>query len=287
MFFKTKKAILIGMASFFIFSTQAFAQKKKNGETYKDLISKAHNLVLQKDRQQAQLILAGAIKTEKPNSKAYKEIKKALSEVSQIFLSDKAQQLYELSLSLKRTDMGQAQQKLAEALRVEPDNVTLLAESARQGLIKGDCATAEDIISKAQKLNPVEDELILAQAQAQICSNDLGAFQKTRDIATTINFPAEWAILDIEKYVKDKNFSKAKESLAILKKHEKTYPEINYWLWKIENEQKINNFDAAQKYIIDCRNLSVHAARRFNLDPWLCRRVAETETFLKSQAQSQ
>jgi hypothetical protein len=49
---------------------------------------------------------------------------------------------------------------------------------------------------------------------------------------------------------------------------------------------KSNNLEAAQKYLIDCRNMTVHTARRLNSDPWLCRRTAEIETYVKSQTQN-
>ncbi len=287
-----KRAILKRVAVFFLgalfaFQLQAQAPKKKTGETYKDLISKAHNLVLQKDRQQAQMVLSAALKSEKLGSKSYLEIKKALSEISQIFLSDKAQQLYELSLSLKRTDLPQAQLRLNEALRIEGDNLTLLAESARQYLMRTECSGAEEIVSRSQKLNPAEEEFVLIQAQTQICLNDLAAFQKTRDIANISIYQAAWSNLDIEKNIREKNYVRARESLSALKKQDKNYPEISYWEWKIDTDQKNANMEAAQKYLIDCRNLTVHTARKHNLDPWLCRRTAEIEAYLKSQGQNQ
>lgn len=288
---KTRRAILKRVAVLFLTAALSFPlfaeTKKKTGETYKDLISKAHNLVLQKDRQQAMLVLSSALRSEKAGSKPYNEIKKALSEVSQVFISDKAQQLYELSLSLKRTDLPQANQRLNEALRIESDNFTLLNESVRQSLMRNECSAADEVVSKSLKLNPADEELILLQAQVQLCLNDLAGFQKIRDSANTSLFPTAWANLDIEKNIKEKNFGHAKEVLSSLKKQEKNYPELAYWEWKIDSELKSSNMDAAQKYMMDCRNLTVHTARKFNSDPWLCRRTAETETFLKNQNANQ
>jgi tetratricopeptide (TPR) repeat protein len=282
-----KTAILFGVAFFFAFNTVAFAQKKKSGETYKDIISKAHNLVLQKDRQQAQNILLAALKNEKANTKAHKELKNTLSEISNVFLSDKSQQMYELSLSLKRTDLNQAQQRLGEALRMEPDNVTLLLESARQSLMKNECSNAEEMANKAQKLIPGDDELMLVQAQIRLCENDLVGYQKIKDAATTTNFPLEWTALDVDRSVREKNFLKAKEALTQFKKISKQHPESNYWSWKLDNEQKVPNADAAQKYVMSCRNLSVQVARQYRLDPWLCGHVAEAENYLKNTTQTQ
>lgn len=53
------------------------AQSVSKTENYNDLISKAQNLVLQKDRLQAMNILVAGIKKENPKSIAYSEIGRA------------------------------------------------------------------------------------------------------------------------------------------------------------------------------------------------------------------
>jgi tetratricopeptide (TPR) repeat protein len=290
-----KKAISKGVASFFLKAIlmaiivaaephEARAESPKNGETYVDLIQKARNLVLQKDRQQALLILTSAIKNEKPNSKAYREIKKSLFEISRIFISEKAQQTYELSLSLKKTDLPQAQQKISDALRIEPENFTMLLESTRQALSKGDCKAAEDFAIRTQKLNAIDDELNLVLAQVKICSGETSTVQILKDAISSAGGFA-WLSLEVEKNLKEKNFAKAREALNQLKKVEKSDPEIYYWTWKIDYEQKIPNLEAAQKYGYECQNLTVTLGRRLNLDPWLCHKIAETEAYIKSQPQ--
>lgn len=281
----SKKATLFRVAAFFVFfSVAADAQKKKSGETYQDIISKAHNLVLQKDRQQAQLILLTAAKAEKIGTKAQKELKKTLTDISKTFLSDKAQQLYELSLSLKRTDLNQAQQKLAEAVRIEPENTTILLESSRQSLTRNECVGSEDFVLKVQKIDPYDEELMLVQAQTQLCGGNLKTLTRPKETPTNSIYAKEWLILEIEKYFKEKNFVKAKELAAQLKKVDKNHPELGFWVWKIDSELKSVNLEAAQKYIMDCRNLNSHSARRYGLDPWLCQRTSETEAFIKSQS---
>lgn len=111
------------MAALFLSATWVQAQTKdKKSETSQDIIEKAQNLILQRDRAQAINILANAIKRESGRSQSVVELKKTLNEIAALFFSDKAQQLYEVGITLKRTDLNQALQKITEALRMEPDN---------------------------------------------------------------------------------------------------------------------------------------------------------------------
>ncbi len=126
----------LGAALLFL-STSAYA-KSTGIETYKDIIEKAHNLSLQNDRPQALRILSVAVKKE-TRPQAIAELKKVSRELSQIFLSDKSQQLYESGLSLKKIDPGEALDKIQEALKLEPENSLIVIEQARLQMMRGDC----------------------------------------------------------------------------------------------------------------------------------------------------
>ncbi len=282
------KATLFRVASFFLLlvtmsPSGAFAEfVKKNRESTSDIIQKSQNLLLQKNRLQAIDLLVKALKNEKPNSSGYNELRKNLIEISRIFISDKAQQTYEFSLSLKKTDAPQALTKINEAVRMEPENFALLFESARQNLIKNDCKAALEIGHKIQKMNPLDDELGLLMSQIKMCQNELTGSMISKDSFSTPHVFAWWS-LEVERNIKEKNFLKAKEALSQLKKVDKNYPEQYYWGWRLDHDQKINNLDLAQKYKGECQNLSVALYRRYSLDPRLCGRVLEVEAFLKNQ----
>ena len=258
---------------------------QKNRETYSDIIQKAQNLILQKNRPQALNVLIIAIKNERPSSLGFKELRKSLSEISRVFISEKSQQAYELSLSLKRTDLNLALTKIVEALRFEPENFTLLLENARQNITKGDCKAALEITQKTQKLNPWDEELNLVIAQTKMCLNDNSGYAMAKEGMISAN-SLPWISLEIEKNIKEKNFNKAKDGVSQLKKIDKNYPERLYWAWRIDSEQKINNLEAAQEYKTECQNLTVLYYRRFILDPRLCSRTADIDAFIKSQPQS-
>ncbi len=287
MFKFASKATRLGVASFLVLLPIALlaAPLKKSRESYPEIIQKAQNLILQKNRPQALEVLTAGLKNEKPNSVAFKELKKSLNDMSRVFISEKSQQAYEFSLSLKRTDPPQAIAKINDALRAEPENLTLLLEAARQNLIKGECKSALEMAQKVQKINLWDDELALVLAQSKICLNDFVGYINTKEgVQITNSIP--WLSLEIERNIKEKNLMKAKEALNQLIKIDKNYPEQEYWAWKIDIEQKVTNIDSAQDYKTECQNMTGVIYRRFILDPRLCTRVSEVEAFLKSQTQN-
>lgn len=256
--------------------------KTSKSETYKDIIEKAYNLSLQRDRQQALNILSNAVQKE-TRPQAIAELKKTASEVSNVFFSDKAQQQFEIGVSLRKTDLNQSLDKLTEASRIEADNFAIANEMARLMIAKGDCKGAQDIVQRQLSLVRFDEELKLSLAQAQVCQKRWVDFQKTAD-SVAIKKSAQqkfWLPLEIDKHLAGKSFSKAQEALAILKKLDDKYPEVSYWAWKIDLEQKKANFSAGQKYVMACKNISANQYRQYMIDPMLCRHLSEVESELK------
>jgi hypothetical protein len=277
----TVRAAII--AALFFSSVPSFSQVKADkAETYKDIIEKAYNLSLQKDRQQALLILNSAIKKE-TRPQAIAELKKTASELSQMFLSDKAQQLFEMGISLRKADPNQSLAKLNEAARAENDNSAIINEQARLMIAKGDCSGAKELVAKQQILVPWDEELKLTQSQILLCQ---GQSLELAQVLATVDTKKStlhlfWTALDIDKNVKDGNFVKAQESLTALQKADGRFPEVFYWTWRIDNAQKRKNVAAAQKYVMSCKNISASQYRQYMIDPMLCRHLGEVESEIK------
>lgn len=260
----------------FLLPAPVFSQSK--AETYKDIIEKAYNLSLQKDRQQALNILSAAIAREsRPNAQA--ELKKAALDVAHVFFSDKAQQLYETTLSLKKTDLNQAISKLAEAQRIEPDNLTIVTEMARLQIAKNDCSNALENFPKYLKLLPFDEELRLTNAQSHACSGQWVEFAKNPEAtdAKKTSYQKYWMVLSIEHQLKLKNLTKASEIAQNLTKLDAKYPEAHYWNWKLSQALKKSNVEEAQKYVMTCKNISASQYRQYMIDPMLCRRTTDVE----------
>ncbi len=264
-----------------VFSAPFVFAKPVGAETYKDIIEKAHNLSLQNDRQQALNILSAAVKKE-TRLPAINELKRVAKELSQTFLSDKSQQLYESALSLRRTDVNQALERAAEARRLEPENSLIVLEQARLLVGKGDCRGAQESLQKQLSLLAFDEDLRLAQAQAAVCLEKWTDYQKAKEIDGHKKATSEfWLILEVEHQLSQKDFAKAQDLLAQIQRGAEKYPEQLYWQQIVEQKTKKPHFVTAQKYVMSCRNISVTLYRQYMVDPMLCRRVSEVEVELK------
>jgi hypothetical protein len=272
--------IEIGLALSILFAPPLVSAqvKSRRAETSKDIIEKAYNLSLQKDRSQAINILVNAIKQENSNGGNTTELKKSLQQVSYLFYSDRAQQAYELALSLRKTDLPGAQQKLNEALRMEPDNLSLFVELQRILLAKGDCSASLDNIAKERQQDPFDENLVLLQAQSQACLGKWDAFVKTKELADTRKsaLAKYWISLEIEQALSEKNVAKAKELISLLTKTDAKYPALDYWQWRIAAPSA--KAEAAQKYLKDCKNISPMTYRQYMTDVNLCRNKITPDT---------
>jgi hypothetical protein len=261
-----------------LFFTQlTFALKKS--ESAADIIEKAQNLSLQKERSQAVLILVNATKREiKKNPQAAKELIVALDKISSVFYSDKAQQLFELSLSLKNSDINLAINRLQEAQKMEPENLSILLEIGRNLIIKNECDQAVDHFTKYKEINPFSEDVELAFAQALVCAGKFETYRSIRQKAEDkkgVNF-IYWGTVDAEYHFKSSQNVRAKDICRSILLRNPHYPEPYFCLWRVENNEEM-----ASKYLNLCKGISVKSQREFIKDPQLCRRVSEVEVFIK------
>lgn len=284
-FRSTIRAAMI-MAAFFILTPLVWSAPKqsaaKNAETQKDIIEKAFNLSLQKDRAQAMNILIAAIKQESARNVDTLELKKALEQISYVFYTERAQQTYELALSLKQTDAPQAQQKISEALRLEPDNRSLFIEMLRLLIAKGDCPSAVESATKERMRDSYDENLVLLQAQALACVGNWEGYVKAKEglEIKKSGLYKFWLILELEHNFALKNSNKAKENLAALLKVDPKYPELHYWRWRAATGKEKELF--AQRYLKECTNISSGVYRQYMTDVSLCRKVSEVEATRKN-----
>lgn len=279
-----KKASII--LAFLYCSIALSANVLPSTENYKDIIKKAQNLILQKDRPQALNLLDQALKLEAPKSQSYLEIKKQISFISRIFLIEKAQQAYELALSLHRQDPNQALTRVRDGLKLEPDNLNLLLEEARLHMLKADCGNSLEILQK--KIHKVlfqDEEVQLLSFQQSLCSRDkqasTGMTKSTATEIATSNLKLFWSLAELEQSSLEKNETLSKEILKSLKTSNQKHPDLNYWNFKLTAKTDAERASWGQKYILSCQSLSQKALREFLIDPYLCTRVAEVEKALK------
>lgn len=281
-FKQCKKAAVLAA---FLFSTNVSAAPT---ETYKDIIKKSHNLSLQKDRTQSISILLNALKREEKKSVAQRELATALDQVSKVFYGDKAQQLFELALSLKNSDPALAVSKFQEAARLEPENISIELALAQMALSANDCDGALNRLTKQKELSPYIEDIRLAMAQAQVCTGKFEDYLVSKgdlNIAKS-NLSLFWQMVEAEYLSKTSHFVKARDLVQPVQKAHPTFPETYYWLWKTAVEMKVKSEGFGQKYLTTCKGLNSRLSREYFQEPQLCRRITEVETFLKKNNNS-
>ena len=152
-----------------VVGTQVFSKNT----TVEETVKRAQAQFLEENRGQAIALLTQAMKTEKRDSPGFRKLSKALVQVAETFLSEKAQQLFELSRSLRGTDPQTALEKLKAAKDLEPDNELILRGMAIAMLGLGECEKARTMILQALERNPFSEAMIFYRLQSSICLRNL------------------------------------------------------------------------------------------------------------------
>lgn len=282
-----KRAAILGALLLFSVKSWSVEPVNERSETYKNILEKAYNLGLQKERNQALTILVNAIaKENKPQ--AIVELKTAITDISRIFFSDKAQQSYESGVSLMRTDLNKAGDKISEGLRLEPDNFKLVVLMSTLLIAKSDCRQAMDLVQKKLNIVSFDESLKLSLAQGMACVGRWKELTKISEpfLRKTGGNQKFWISLETQRHLDQKNFAKASETLQSLQKLDDKYPETAYWDWKVNLVRAKPSLIAAQNYLRICKNLSANQYREYMIDPWLCRRTNEIENYQKGLHES-
>lgn len=253
-----------------------------NSEPLKQTIEKAHNLSIQRDRFQATRLLVSLVKSDEKKYSKNQELLRELEQISTVFYTDKGQQTFELAFSLKSNDTSASLAKLQESLRLEPDNVTILRALSRHYLGQKECSQAQAHALRAQEVNPYAKETKLILAQVYACSDkkeDYFILRATQD-EKYLNSNIYWLVLEAEVLLKNKQTEKARDVATQAAKLDPKFPEAAYWLWQSSLETPTLANKEAQKYMTLCKALSERSGRHYREEPFLCKRMTESEAFL-------
>ncbi len=259
-------------------------------ETFHDLIEKAQNLSLQKDRLQASQILVRAINHEAKSSLAYRELTKALDELMTAFYTERAQSTFVAAESNLPLKPREAIDGFTEALRLEDGNVTILKTLARTHLVLNECDKAEGFVKSAEILDPFAAEVQLLRLQILSCSKSTSALAEKL-------FPLDAQLIPMENYVRSMQIrdlirrTETKRAKALLAQWETSapdYPEVYFWKWTFSKDEQSQAVKpdrvAAQKYVQLCQNLTPRKRKSYNLDVDLCKGKESIDDFLKEAA---
>ena len=292
----SNKYLAVIFTASFLVSGSAFAAPatlaKATLETHQDLILKAQNLTLQRDRLQASQILIRGLQREKPASLAYKELLKSLNELSTVFYSEKAQDLYSLAEAAVEARPKEAIDHFQEALRIEDGNVSILSELARAQLSIGDCEKADSTTKSALAINPYSSELKLLSLQNYVCAKNFAP------LLTRLTSDEDGLESTSESLVKNLRLGlllqallaqpKASLDLKRIKTTLQTwetvapdYPEVQLWKWEVSKASGTSDRTAALKYSQLCQNLTARKRKNYSLDINLCKGKEAVDLYLK------
>jgi tetratricopeptide (TPR) repeat protein len=260
------------LALIFIFSVPAWSV-----ETYRDLITKAQNLSLQKDRLQATKILSRATLKEKgPNRK---ELILALKELAEIFYSDKGQQTFELGRSLDDSAPSNAVDRYNEALALEPGNTSILKALSRAYASLILCDKGLESANQGLAINPFDDELILLKAQNAVCLKKTEYSKLVSDLSDLMktNLKIHADFLKAKALFVEGKLPAAEAQIDKTLTADPKFPESHYYLGLLKLKNGKDATEHFQKYVSLCSDLNAEKKRKYRAEPRLCAEKTKAE----------
>ena len=247
-------------------------------------------------------MLTRAIQHETKGSAAYKELVRALDELTGVFYTEKAQSMFAAADALADSRPRDTIDQLQEALKAEDRNPTILRELARVHLQLDECDKADARVKQAEEIDSYSVEIKLLRLQILECQknlelletklathdSDLDPVEKfSRGLQMRLllhgipvaNLPAATSTPTTTGPSKD--LKKAKAFLATWEAQAPDYPELYYWKWEFSKLSGDPDRTAAAKYTQLCQNLTPRRRKSFSLDVDLCKGKEAVDVFLK------
>lgn len=261
----------------FVIIVLTFCFSARATETYRDLITKAQNLSLQKDRLQATKILSRATLKEKGPSR--KELIEALRELAEVFYSDKGQQTFELGRSLDDSAPSNAVDRYNEALALEPSNTSVLKALSRAYIGLNLCDKGLESANQGLAINPFDDELILLKAQNAVCLNKTEYSKLVLDLAelmkTNLRIHADF--LKAKALLAEGKLPAAEAQIDKTLATDPKFPEGHYYLGLLKQKNGKDATEQFQKYVSLCSDMSSEKKRKYRPEPKLCAEKTKAE----------
>lgn len=204
------------------------------------------------------------------------EDKKLIPLVANQFFKQKTQELSELALSFWLRDRKSAELNVNDALKIEPDNLSILIQKWLLLIEKKECKQVNEEIKPWVKFDTLDVvKLIKARAEALCQSNN--------EVLSTPGKGLKifWIAMELQHEIEKERWDKAQALLEQAIKTNPTMPEIYYFKTKINQALKLSIDEPARKYLALCRNITHRQTREFLLQPFLCQRTKDIENLIK------
>lgn len=282
------------MAIFLIFPLMSFLcfagtlSESTGPKNFREAIVLAEQKIEKRQKIEALKVLQEAFKKEKRDSAGAKELIKAIDTFSELFLTEKAQQLYEDGRALAPSDWSQALAKLKEAQLKEPDNLSVLKTLARNYLGRGECRETLEVATGGLKINPLSESLVLLKLQALACLQKTEEFQSFLSESEFL-LPNSKLFVDVVKAQVSFLQERYPQALGFIEKaraHDNDFPEIYYWQAQILEKMGKEVLGAHQTYVDLCRTLDSKKRRRYEKEPRTCLEEKSIAKLIESRTAS-
>jgi hypothetical protein len=260
-------------------SAQALPSKNKAASSQK-IISEVEKFLLEKKRDSAVNRILQDFPALSADEK--KQVYPMYLKASRLFYLDRIQQNFESLLQLKKTDLPGAQVRIQELISKEPHHVGLIAEDVRMDIQNNTCKAGLLKTEQFRKRIIFDEEINLMHAFSLFCVEKLTDSTLNRLKKETYDIEK----LEIWKTLEGLIQIKALENTSkpLLKnpeaKAQSSYPEHDYFLWKLSLATRRPRISTANTYLESCRSISGKQLQDWGWDPFLCRRTAEVESDL-------
>lgn len=278
MIFKTvkfKKTAAITAVFYFLLSVHAIASVSRvSSENSLEIAKKkAVNLLMQSQKKQAiavltEFISAASSKSMIKNAQAFR------LKIAKTFLTKEAQEFYEMSLNLTIENPKAARKSNEECLSKDPENLECLIQKARLLCRERKSPLKPDELDTfAKYFEAADTNWIKLSCEKNAADFKTNNFLK-KEVQKTGDNKLVFMILELERSILAKNFSKAKEVLGTLESENPDWPDLVFFKNKINIESTENNsasaIDNVNQYKNKCKSLSKSVARKYKNDFDLC-----------------
>jgi hypothetical protein len=273
-----KRATLV-VALFFNIKIFALDQKLNAAavikvESYKEIILKAQTFLSQKNRAESVAVLLSGLQKEDVKSIGHLELMKKLTKATHMFLGEASQSIYELAITLDKTNKKIAIDKLNEALALEPQNLQIIKALLVRALSDFNCLKSIKLMESYKQINPLDPEIFAYEVLIAICQKDQIKYNELKKATDSNNpgFQEFWLLSDLR--IKIITGSENQNINIESKSH---YPEIIYSKWKLSEGSPQEIALLSEEYLQICKTWkSPYMGSNFP-DPWVCNNIKEVE----------
>ena len=265
-------------AAFFIFILSLLAvNRPKTADTNLDGVKKrVINLLIQKQKKQALSTINNYLTTE-TNKTALKEAREFRMQIAKKFLTKEAQEFYEMSINLSLDNPKEAKKNNDECLALDPDQLDCLIQQLRLSFRskKKKATEPEDLEKLSRYFDAAEFNWIKVSVEKNSPDFKNLNFYRQETVSLTEE-KLVLAILETDRAMAAKNFSRAKEVLSVISVEHSDWPDLIHFKNRIDFESSENKSlsppDLQNQYVNKCKSLSKSIVRKYRYDFELCQR---------------